>query len=119
MPGVTLNSPTSWDVAAGHVLLRVVGDDLYRMGGEPVKYSEDGRGFFVDCVGGVGPFKRELAFREWEMIGRSRSATTHEGYGQLAPDPSRIVGDPELLSRAQRCLAGQLVGDDLDALVEF
>ena len=117
--GVSLNSPTSWDVAAGHALLTGAGGDLFRLGGQPVTYSEDGRGFDGDCVGGVGPFARELAFREWELIRRGRPAPGHEGYGLLKPDPGRIVGDPELLSRAQGCLIGQLAGDNLGALVEF
>jgi ADP-ribosyl-[dinitrogen reductase] hydrolase len=117
--GVSLNSPASWDVAAGHALLIGGGGDLFRLGGQPVKYSEDGRGFFGDCVGGVGPFARELAFREWELIRRGSSATGHEGYGLLKPDRGRIVGNPGLLNRAQGCLIGQLAGDNLGALVEF
>ena len=53
-----MNSPTAWDVAAGHALLRAAGGDLFRLGGRPVTYSEGGRGFFGDCVGGVGPFAK-------------------------------------------------------------
>lgn len=117
--GVSLNSPTAWDVAAGHALLRAAGGGLFRLGGGPVAYSEDGQGFFGGCVGGVGPFARELALREWEMIRRGRPASVREAYGLLRPDPGKIVSDPGLLSRAQGCLIGQLAGDNLGALVEF
>jgi ADP-ribosyl-[dinitrogen reductase] hydrolase len=117
--GVSLNSPTAWDVAAGHALLKAADGELYRLGGQPVTYSEDGRGFFGDCVGGVGPFAREIAMREWELIRRGRSASTGNSYGLLLPDPAKIVSDPGLLSRAQGCLIGQLAGDNLGALVEF
>jgi ADP-ribosylglycohydrolase/fructose-1,6-bisphosphatase/inositol monophosphatase family enzyme len=117
--GVSLNSPTAWDVAAGHALLRAAGGDLYRLGGRPATYSGEGRGFFGDCVGGVGPFARELALREWELIRRGRPTSVHDSYGLLRPDPAKIVSDPGLLSRAQGCLIGQLAGDNLGALVEF
>ena len=117
--GVSLNSPTTWDLAAGHALLRGAGGELYRLGGQPVTYSEDGNGFYGDCVGGVGPFARELAMRDWGLIFSGRPASAQAAHGLLRPDPGKIVADPELLNRAQGCLLGQLAGDNLGALVEF
>jgi fructose-1,6-bisphosphatase/inositol monophosphatase family enzyme len=115
---VSLNGPTDWDVAAGHALLRAVGGELYRMGGDPVVYDDNGRANVGDCVGGFGPLARELATRKWSEVFRML-ATPAENFDHAWPARGEIFADSNRLDRAQGCILGQLAGDNLGALVEF
>lgn len=115
---VSLNGPADWDVAAGHALLRAVGYELYRMGGEPVVYSRDGIGRAGNCVGGEKKFARDLALRDWDKVYEVPEASSGR-FTLVFPDPKQIVPDAGVLSRAQGCMVGQLAGDNLGSLVEF
>lgn len=115
---VSLNSPTDWDVAAGHALLLGAGGNLHRMDGAPVIYGELGAAAVGDCVGGTGPAPAELVRRPWtEVFGPAPRPDSP--YTLLEADPARLVADPSLLDRAQGCLLGQIAGDNLGAQVEF
>lgn len=116
---VSLNGPTVWDVAAGHALLRAAGGDLYRMGGQPVRYSEDGTGTCGNCVGGFKAFAVELSKRDWTPALYAKGSPNRDHFRLLQPDRKRIVSDSGLLSRAQGCMIGQLAGDNLGGYVEF
>lgn len=63
---VSLNSPTTWDVAGGHALLLGAGGDLWNEHGERIRYSPTGgmpRGRFV--FGGSEPVAGEYLRRPW------------------------------------------------------
>jgi ADP-ribosylglycohydrolase/fructose-1,6-bisphosphatase/inositol monophosphatase family enzyme len=121
-----LGGPDDYDVAAGHALLRAVGGELFRVGGDPVRYGSDGHADVGDFVAGHPEFARELALRTWPATssgGRTWLVVPPPdltpGLGLTAPDATVTVTDPGLLERAQGVLTGQLVGDALGSLVEF
>lgn len=64
---VSLNAPTTWDVAGGHALLLGAGGDLWNERGERVRYSARGGmspGRFV--FGGLEPVVERYRARPWE-----------------------------------------------------
>jgi len=115
---VSLNCPTSWDLAGGHALLLGAGADLYTSEGKPVRYSEAGNCNFSEWVFG-GPKA---------LVDHIRSQDWHKVYGGLHelkpfslswPQPGGKAVNSDMLSRAQGCLLGQISGDALGSLVEF
>lgn len=61
---------------------------------------------------------RELARRDWRRV-RSAAREPRTEYDLVRLKPGSNIADPNLLSRAQGCLLGQLAGDSLGSLVEF
>jgi ADP-ribosylglycohydrolase/fructose-1,6-bisphosphatase/inositol monophosphatase family enzyme len=115
---VSLASPVSWDVIAGHALLHAVGYELYDMSGTPITYSPDGTGDVGDCIGGVPHFAKELTSRDWTTVFQPQPQKD-EPYSLVWPEATKISGNWHALDRAQGCLIGQLAGDSLGSLVEF
>ncbi|MCF8506988.1 MAG: ADP-ribosylglycohydrolase family protein, partial [Caulobacter sp.] len=108
---VSLQHLSSWDVAAGHALLRGAGMALLDGAGRPVTYRRDGRAGVARCFGGAEPVARDLATRPWRV-----------NAGKAAPRlalPLPVAADADALGRAVGCLMGQLAGDALGSLVEF
>lgn len=118
---VSLDSPCSWDYAAGHALLRAVGGILVDQDGNEVRYTREGRSETQHCFGGAPYLVSRLCKQPWQK-GPPMRSEPDSLEKQLFPvllKPGRIVRDPGLLSRAQGCLLGQLAGDSLGGLVEF
>lgn len=117
---VSVNSPTTWDLAGGHALLRGAGADLYTGEGAPVRYTEAGGYLGASYVfGGSRAMAEALRHGDWhQALERTRPEP-----GDLPfPCPPRAgeqPADPAVLARAQGCLLGQLAGDALGSLVEF
>ncbi len=118
---VSLNNPVGHDYAAGHALLIGSGGVLVDDHGENVRYTREGISRSGRCFGGDPKVVRELATRPWHTVHGS-------GFGVATPpaalmpvrlEPGHLVHGSALLSRAQGCLLGQVVGDALGALVEF
>lgn len=110
-----LFSPTSWDYAAGHALLRGVGGGIVDELGREVGYAEDGFGQCQRLCAGFPAVALELAQRPWEEVrtlGPSTSVLTK-------PRPGEAISNSGLLARAHGCLLGQVAGDSLGSLVEF
>ncbi|MEQ1528550.1 MAG: inositol monophosphatase family protein [Methylococcales bacterium] len=116
---ISLVSPTVWDVAAGHALLRAVGMDLYQRTGAPVRYAADGYGSVGDCIGCHADIAHIWTDRDWKKAFSESGAATSPGFTLSKPQPQRIVADADRLNRAQGCLVGLLAGDNLGAQVEF
>jgi ADP-ribosylglycohydrolase/fructose-1,6-bisphosphatase/inositol monophosphatase family enzyme len=110
-----LLSPTSWDYAAGHALLRGVGGVVVDESGREMAYDEDGASRCQRACAGSTAVARALASAPWEAL-RPRE-TGREAL--VTPRPGMAIADSGLLSRAQGCLLGQVAGDNLGALVEF
>jgi ADP-ribosylglycohydrolase/fructose-1,6-bisphosphatase/inositol monophosphatase family enzyme len=109
---VSLDSPTDWDYAAGHALLRAVGGALLGRDGKPIRYDGSSRSMYV--FGGAPEIAATLAERPW--------ANVLFGGGKCLvalPERGRAVADAGLLARAQGALLGQLAGDALGSMVEF
>jgi ADP-ribosyl-[dinitrogen reductase] hydrolase len=119
--GVSLNSPTGWDVAGGHALLRGAGGALFDERGRAVKYTRQGSiagGGLHFCFGGKEALAKTLCSRHWARVfERSKSVSAADSLAFLSPGQN--VHDAGILSRAQGCLLGQLAGDALGSLVEF
>ncbi len=113
---VSLQSPSDWDYAAGHALLRGAGGDLYDSSTRPIRYSRAGRTTGGEAIFAGSPtVAGYLSKRNWQPIfERSNDADP-----LCRPTSGEAVADAELLSRAQGCLLGQLCGDSLGSLVEF
>jgi ADP-ribosylglycohydrolase/fructose-1,6-bisphosphatase/inositol monophosphatase family enzyme len=115
---VSLNSPSAWDYAAGHALLRGAGALLLDEQGREVAYDADGRSRCVCAFGGREAVARVFLSRAWHTLGMNAQDHAGEDFpvrllkGQAEADAGR-------LARAQGCLLGQLAGDNLGALVEF
>jgi ADP-ribosyl-[dinitrogen reductase] hydrolase len=118
---VSMNTPTSWDFAGGHALLRGAGGVLVDNRCREVRYGSDGGAGAFAVFGGGEAVARQLAGRDWGAIGRpdERSVAAPSGLGPVRAEPRKVVHDVSRLSRAQGCLLGQLAGDSLGALVEF
>jgi ADP-ribosyl-[dinitrogen reductase] hydrolase len=116
---VSLNSPTGWDVAGGHALLRGAGGDLFDGRGHPVIYDRSGSAAESPiCYGGTRALVEPLLTRKWDKVLKQPA-------GPSAADllvyltPGQTIRDAGILSRAQGCMLGQLAGDALGSLVEF
>ena len=110
---LSLGAPTGLDYAAGHALLRGVGGVLLNEDGQEVTYSSDGASGVRHCFGGAPEAARELAARPWPPAPQDEPSRT-----MVALSWPRIVDD-DALDRAKGCLFGQVIGDNLGALVEF
>ncbi|HET7294360.1 MAG TPA: inositol monophosphatase family protein [Vicinamibacteria bacterium] len=112
----SLLGPKSWDLAAGHALVRGAGGLVVDEAGREIAYAADGWGVVAKAFAGSSAVARDLASRDWQ-------SAQHEEWGdEEAPIRLRrgqSIGDPGLLCRAQGCLLGQLAGDSLGSLVEF
>ena len=133
------NDVSSWDIVAGHALVRGAGLDLWRQNGKPIRYRDTST--FVRGPMAAGPMAlaTTLAQRASEVVltpdhpgavppgqtlrfsprlwdatrGRSSSASG------VSASSAQDVPDAATLKRIQGALLGQLVGDALGAQVEF
>ena len=81
--------------------------------GQEVTYSPDGESHVMRCFGGAPEAARELAARSWRSARREEPSRA-----MVALSWPRTVDDG-ILDRAKGCLFGQVIGDNLGALVEF
>ena len=110
---ISLNGPVGLDYAAGHAVLRGAGGVLLNEDGQEVTYSPHGASRVRHCFGGAPEAARELAGRPWSRVPRDEPSRT-----TLRLSWPRAVED-NTLDRAKGCLFGQVIGDNLGALVEF
>lgn len=114
---VSLNSPSSWDFAGGHALLRGAGGLMVNGRGQRITYDDDG---IAHCgatlYAGAEAIVTELMDREWREV---MSAPRVRSHPFVKPAKGRPLGDAGMLSRAQGCMIGQIAGDSLGSLVEF
>ena len=116
---VSLNTPGSWDYAAGHALIRAAGGILIDQNGADVCYSHDGRSHTGHCFGGRASAAKELAIRSWDKVFELSQVSDSSIFGLFQPMPGQAIKDAQLLSKAQGCLLGQFIGDALGSQVEF
>ena len=113
--------PGDWDYGAGHALIRGAGGIFVNEHGREITYAEDGASKVDRCFAGEPGVVRDLVQRDWDRLRKVHSAgNAAKEYFQLArPKPGHAVCSPDLLSRAQGCLLGQVAGDALGQQVEF
>ncbi len=113
---VSLATPSAWDLCAGHALLRAVGATVINQSGDPITYTRLAEMETVIAFGGAPAAVRSLVGRDWHEV----YTPGQRGWLPLARlRPAQHVDDVGVLSRAQGCLIGQLVGDALGGQVEF
>ena len=110
---VSLNSPGGLDYAGGHALLRGAGGVLLDETGRDVTYSREGASQVAGCFGGAPKAARALAMGSWPSL-----VSVPSSRPTVALSWPRTVGD-DAVDRAKGCLFGQVIGDNLGALVEF
>ena len=110
---LSLGAPGGLDYAAGHALLRGAGGVLLNQDGQEVTYGPDGGSAVRHCFGGAPEAARVLAARPWPPAPRDEPSRT-----MVRLSWPRTV-EEDALDRAKGCLFGQLIGDNLGALVEF
>ncbi len=110
---VSLGAPIGLDYAGGHALLRGAGGVLLNEDGKEVTYGPDGASHVRHCFGGAPAAARDLAARPWPPAPRDEPSRT-----AVRLSWPRTVDD-DVLDRARGCLFGQVIGDNLGALVEF
>ena len=110
---LSLGAPGGLDYAAGHALLLGAGGVLLNEDGQEVTYSSDGASGVRRCFGGAPEAASELAARPWPPAPRDEPSRT-----TVRLSWPRTVED-DALDRAKGCLFGQVIGDNLGALVEF
>ena len=110
---LSLGGPRDIDYAAGHALLRGAGGVLLDETGKEVTYARDGASGVRRCFAGAPAAARELAGRSWPPPRGQEPSRTRIGLTWPA-----TVSDATL-DRSRGCLFGQVVGDNLGALVEF
>jgi ADP-ribosylglycohydrolase len=112
---VSLQSPNDWDYAAGHALILGAGADLFDSASQPIRYSDQGRANSRGSIfAGAPSITADLTGRSW----KSAFDRSGDSNSFCRPERGKAIADPELLSRAQGCLLGQLSGDSLGSLVE-
>ena len=116
---VSLNSPCSWDYAAGHALVLAAGGTLVNESGAAVSYSRNGQSQTSRCFGGSVQAVNELVSRPWCQVFDRSEGKTGAVFDLIRPVPGGTIQDTRLLSHAQGCIMGQLVGDALGSQVEF
>jgi ADP-ribosyl-[dinitrogen reductase] hydrolase len=116
---ISLNSPTGWDVAAGHALLLGAGGNLFGHDGSPVTYSTTGSPnvSLHSCYGGPAELVQSVASREWRKALHCPPESARTILAYL--EPGKTIIESGVLARAQGCLLGQFAGDALGSLVEF
>ena len=110
---VSLNCLEGPDYVGGHALLRGVGGVLLDETGREVSYSREGASQVACCFGGAPKAARTLVAQSSGSRGSSqvsRPAVTLSW-------PRAVEGD--VVDHAKGCLFGQVIGDNLGALVEF
>jgi ADP-ribosyl-[dinitrogen reductase] hydrolase len=110
---VSLNSPCSWDYAAGHALLRCAGGVLIDEAAREVTYTVGGRSSTSRCFGGAPLPAHELVARDWSTVSNG-PWVPHRVSLKWPRMPEGVA-----LDRAIGCLLGQVAGDALGSLVEF
>ena len=112
---VCLSGCSSWDVAAGHTMLRGRGHVLVDERNRPFRYDARADGSLGFGFGGAPALVAAMAGNSWDDV-RQRNETTSP---LVSPRKGHGVADVARLRRAQGLLLGQLVGDALGAQVEF
>ena len=113
---VSLATPSAWDLCAGHALLRGSGGVVIDQAGAPITYTHLGEMETVIAFGGAPAAVAALVGRDWHEV----YTPGQRGWLPLARlRPRQHVRDPGVLSRAQGCWLGQLIGDALGGQVEF
>jgi fructose-1,6-bisphosphatase/inositol monophosphatase family enzyme/ADP-ribosylglycohydrolase len=97
---------SSWDIAAGHALLRGSGAHLLDQDGKEVVYEKNGSRSLSACFGGAKMTALELSKRR--ILGRTLKEKSAP-YVTLIPGES--VTDFDVLRRAQGCMLGCLASD--------
>ena len=110
---LSLGGPRDIDYAAGHALLRGAGGVLLDEKGQEVTYTRNGASRVRRCFAGAPAAARDLAGRSWPPPRGQEPSRTRLGLTWPA-----TVSDA-MLDRSKGCLFGQVVGDNLGALVEF
>ena len=111
----SLHETSAWDYAAGQALLRPAGAILLNEDGREVSYAPDGTSRSRRAFAGTEGVAAALARQPWSSPGSGRAETAILARLRRG----QAIVDAELLSRAQGCLLGQVVGDSLGSLVEF
>jgi ADP-ribosylglycohydrolase/fructose-1,6-bisphosphatase/inositol monophosphatase family enzyme len=120
--GISSNSPTGWDIAGGHALLLGAGGDVFDKVGKRITYDRLGTPHNRDtsrCFGGTSDLVTPIIGRSWEDIWKKQRSAAKASSSLSFLRPGKTISDPNLLSRAQGCLLGQIAGDSLGSLVEF
>jgi ADP-ribosylglycohydrolase/fructose-1,6-bisphosphatase/inositol monophosphatase family enzyme len=112
------SGPVAWDLAGGHALLRGAGGILVDTQGQEIVYSADGWAASRWCFGGSRQAVTRLAGEPWQVVFVPPPLPVSP-FELSTLTPGRHIADVKLLSRAQGCWLGQLVGDALGQLVEF
>jgi ADP-ribosyl-[dinitrogen reductase] hydrolase len=109
----SLDAPKTWDFAAGHCLVLAAGGAILDETGKEPVYDPEGGGSAPRLFAGSRAVASDLSKRDWNRAFRAeREAATP--IVRLAR--GAVIGDPNLLSRAQGALLGQLVGSALGSL---
>lgn len=118
---VSWHWPGDWDYGAGHALIRGAGGIFVNEEGREITYAQDGASKVDRCFAGDPGVVRDLVKRDWDRLQKVHSSGgSAKAYFVMArPKLGRAVHSPDLLSRAQGCLLGQLAGDALGQQVEF
>jgi len=107
-----LSGLNTWDVAAGHALLRAVGGTLLVRRGVEVSYDNP-VAYIGRCFAGTAKLAGHIAKLPWP------SMWTREADVTEVPAVRVLVHNAEVLGRAQGCLLGLAAGDALGSSVEF
>ncbi|MGI5836668.1 MAG: inositol monophosphatase family protein [Chloroflexota bacterium] len=118
---VSLDSPCSWDYAAGHALLGAAGGILVDQDGNEIRYTPDVQSQTQSCFGGAPDLVERLCKQPWRIDAAppAKADNSEKPPFPVVLKPGRTITNPGLLSRAQGSLLGQLAGDSLGGQVEF
>lgn len=112
---VSLNYPEGLDYVGGHALLRGAGGVLLNESGQEVTYSREGESRADHCFGGAPKAASTLVTQQSSGLRGSSLPASRPAVTLSWP---RAVED-DVVDRAKGCLFGQVIGDNLGALVEF
>ena len=111
---VSLMGMRSFDVAAGHALVRAVGGQLHDNRGREFTYSDAGEVAYSSCFAGGSRALEQLHRSTWNI----QSGHWEDDFPARPARPLAAHAGVSL-DRVQGLLVGQLAGDSLGSLVEF
>ncbi|MCX7835014.1 MAG: hypothetical protein N2450_02940 [bacterium] len=113
---ISINSPNTWDIAAGHAILLGVGYEITNEYCQKIRYTPQGtlssRGKFL--LGGNPSLIFNYAKKEWQKIPLAKSEASNDPIYPVRTLVGSSCSNSKVLTRAQGCFLGAIIADSIE-----